>query len=246
MNDLLIIYRCCENETGNRPKRPSRPPFFNKIHCLNNLVEVFLETLSMGNRDGVGRYNPEDTFLWAVHDGPFGQLGERLEYFSEKDLALEIDKINVCSNEQSYQHCLKIAKENIKNYKYIYLVEDDYLHTPEAPAIMLEGLDKFGVVTGYFHKDRLTRTDDVTLGREHISATASCHWVTNESTTCTFAISGPNKEAIITSAAHFGIRDRQMWRHLIDYNLRLWVPTPGVSTHLESNLMTPFIDWSRV
>lgn len=246
MNDLLIIYRCCENETPGKPIRKSRPSFFNKIHCLNNLIEVFLETVSFGDKNGIGRYNPSETFVWAVHDGPFGELGNRLEYFSEKNLAIEIDKINVCSNSQSYQHCLKIAKENVKNYKYIYLVEDDYLHTPEAPAIMLEGLDKFGVVTGYFHTDRLTRTDDITRGREHISATASCHWVTNESTTCTFAISGKNKENIISVAANHGIQDRQMWRSLIDYGIRLWVPTPGVSTHLENNLMTPFVDWANI
>lgn len=238
MDKMLIIYRCCEIETGNLIKRASRPKWFDKVKCLENLVNNFLLSTFFPAI-------PVEISMIAVHDGPVGQLYSKLQTYVDDNVDLSIDKINVQSNGQSYQHCLKIASENINDYDHIYFVEDDYIHTDNALEVLLEGLVKYKVVTGYFHKDRLTRTDDITRGREYIGATRSSHWVTNESTTCTYGISGEYKRSIINCAVEYGLRDRTMWRHLLDYGIRLWVPTPGVSTHLEEKLMTPFIDWQK-
>jgi hypothetical protein len=230
---LLILYRCCENEVGKAPKRPSRPSFFNKLKSFDSLIKSVedFETSS-----------DTEVEFQVIHDGPTGPLYDHIN--ENIGLINGIDKINVQSNLESYKECVGVAQN--EEWDYLYMVEDDYLHTNNAIRLLMDGVRKFDCITGYFHTDRLTRYDDITKGREWVGATRTSHWVTNESTTCTYMISNLIKDQVLGAASKFLLQDRSMWRFLIESGVRLWVPTPGVSTHLENKLMTPFIDWEFV
>lgn len=230
MNKLLVLYRCCENECGELPKRNSRPHFFDKLKSFDTLVKSLKEAESSLDLS---------VELQVIHDGPTGTLYDHVNKYAS--YINGIDKINCRSNEGSYKECLKTA--NSESWDYLYMVEDDYLHLPNAIRVLLEGAHKYRCVTGYFHMDRLTRTDDLTRGRESLGFTRSSHWVTNESTTCTYMVKSALKDIILGAANRYLLQDRTMWRALLEESIRLWVPTPGVSTHLERNLMTPFVDW---
>lgn len=236
---LLVIYRCCENENSNLPKRISRPKWFSKRRCLNNAMDVLVKS---------ALYDPLfdlDVTFHAVHDGMPNELYKELAA-CQNGTSVILEKINCQSNGHSYKHCLDLITLKSHNYDYIYMLEDDYLHTDNALPLLIDGLDKFGLVTGYFHKDRLTRSDDITRGLESFGATRTSHWVTNESTTCTWAASKASLPKVLSAAYKYNTLDREMWRSLAKEKIRLWVPTPGFSTHLEENLMTPFIDWEEV
>lgn len=236
MRSIHIIYRCCELETGSRPIRKSRPPFFNKETCLRNALRTLLFS---------ELYPEVKTKFTIVHDGPEGPLYD-IASISEEGGHLDIVRIASQSNMESYKAALDVAR--LSDCEAIYMLEDDYLHTDNARQLLIEGLDKFNIITGYFHTDRLTRNDDITRGHESISATPSSHWVTNESTTCTWACTKDVRSTHLFNYAYLHtLNDRLMWRELwLRESLRLWVPTPGFSTHLESGLMTPFINWKEI
>lgn len=227
MKTLSIIYRCCEKDG---PAAPYRPPYFSKETCLRNALGELLY-----------KDHSKSVSFTIVHDGDRGPIYD----IASENKDVNLIKINEKSNIGSYLACLDILEADQSEASY--MIEDDYLHTSNALSLLREGLDQFGILTGYFHTDRLTRSDDITKGYEWIGATKSSHWVTNESTTCTWAVTQNYRANLVKYARAYKLMDRQMWRSLYrDLMLRLWVPTPAFSTHMMGGLMSPFINWKEV
>lgn len=67
----------------------------------------------------------------------------------------------------------------------IYCSEDDYLHKPESPAIITEGLNYADYVTLYDHPDKYTPLYNFGENTK-ITRTFSCHWKNTISTCMTF------------------------------------------------------------
>jgi hypothetical protein len=129
---------------------------------------------------------------------------------------------------------------------WIYFVEDDYLHAPDAARVFVEGASRFDLITLYDHPDRYTRYDDITAGRESIELTPSCHWRTAASTTCTYAISRTKWQYAREIIKRHGPSEsffKEIIQHL---DLRLWTPIPARSTHCYKGYMSPLVDWDKV
>ena len=129
---------------------------------------------------------------------------------------------------------------------FLYFLEDDYLHVPEADEIFFEGADKFPLFTLYDHPDRYTRTDDITAGKDLLKITKSCHWRTAESTTSTWACSRELWPHISAWAKQCGCHDRLFFQELVRRGTRLWTPIPGKATHSRSDFPSPMVDWENI
>lgn len=223
---LDIIYRCCGKETGALPKRDIRPPWFCKLKCLKSICDML----------PIGGFS-----LHILYDGPDSAL---LDYILHDSVNFSTITRTNENGYESIRHQWPIA--DALNGEYIYFVEDDYLHTPDAAKILMEGSDKFGLITLYDHLDRYTRTDDITQRKESVAITKSCHWRTAESTTSTFGIARRLWKDVRGLAVECGHHDRMFFRELVELGIRLWTPMPAQSTHCFTEFLSPLRDWKKI
>jgi len=224
---LDIIYRCYNKEVEGNFK-DIRPPWFNKIKCL----ETFVNAVEYA-QDSIGK-------VIFLHDGPKGRL------FDSIPSKFEIVCINHLDDGKSLMEAHNIA-DNLNNH--IYFAEDDYIHLKESIQVVYDGLNQFKLLTPYDHLDRYIRTDDITYGKEFIafSKKTNRHWRTAESTCNTWASTremwnGPLGEL----AKYYRPKDRELFRALYqEHNIRLWNPIPGVTTQVDQR-MSPGVDWQNI
>lgn len=252
--NILAIYRCCPAETCGRPVKECRPKNFQKTKCFDTFITGMSDD---HNIDVVILYDSKKSLI----NDPFYNylLGFSKHYL--KIISLLV--INHEDNNSSYLESIKIANDlinkeninsNVKNYDFVYFVEDDYLHKENWDYYLVEGfkiLKEYteqnqnnlipGIVSLYDHPDRYTRVDDQTLGLESILIREYSHWRTAESTTCTWGTSKEIFNKIYQDIITYGIRDREFFRHLYqEYALRLITPIPGIATHLHLPFISPF------
>ncbi len=227
-----IIYRGCGKETGSDPYRLSRPSWFSKCMCYKSVWD-------MTDSD------PSSFSMHVIYDGERSPLLDYIESMRVSDGA--IYKMSCSSGDDKY-YSIKFAYEEADKLTgdWIYFVEDDYLHAPDAARVMLEGANKFELLSLYDHLDRYTRSDDRTIGKESVDLTHSCHWRTAESTCHTWACSRKLWNEIKHIAKSHGPNDRSFFYELINNNVRLWTPIPARSTHCMRGYMSPMVDWDEV
>lgn len=224
---LNVVYRCCELETGNKPKRDCRPFWFSKENCLNILIKEFNNSLIK---------------MHAIHDGPKGPLFSILESNN-----IHIEKINCNSNKESLATTLDYAL-NLDG-TYLYLVEDDYLHKQNSYNVLIDGLKTIGLhLTLYDHTDRYTRQDDIDYGKTKLFLGQYCHWRTAESTTCTWATTQDYyKSTLYELAKYYLLEDREFFRKCKEYGVPpLMTPIPGYSTHCHTPFVSHYTNWSSL
>lgn len=146
---------------------------------------------------------------------------------------------------------LAVRLANLHPAHIYYFVEDDHLHLPEQKRWIKEGLNFFDFVSLYDHPDKYLAPmyDDL---RRKIVFTAIGHFASAPSTVMTFAC----KEEVLNSAAPIMLKekftglslpwpnDHDMFIHLLGKGYTLGTSIPGRSTHCESGLLSPGIDWN--
>lgn len=227
MRDLNIIYRLCENETdGNL--RDIRPEWFNKIACLQSFI------------NSVEYADSKVKSLTFVHDGPEGPL---LDYLNKSTYKPNIVKIDFRDNLKSLLTTLDIADELGDN---IYFVEDDYLHKIYSVDRIASAVNNFGLVNGYDHLDRYTRTDDMPYELKIVfDNDSNTHWRTAEATCCTWAARSDVYQSIKEDVRRFGLWDRELFRNLHRRGIPLWTAIPGLTTQVDL-YMSPGVDWKLI
>lgn len=224
---LNVVYRCCELETGSKPKRDCRPFWFSKENCLEILIQEFRK---------------EAVTIHAIHDGPKGPLFSILE---SNDIYIE--KINCNSNKESLATTLDYALE--LDGTHLYLVEDDYLHKQNSYNVLIDGLKTIGLhITLYDHPDRYTRQDDIDYGKTKLFLGQYCHWRTAESTTCTWATTQDYyRSTLYELAKYYLLEDREFFRKCKEYGVvPLMTPIPGYSTHCHAPFVSHYTNWSSI
>lgn len=223
---INIIYRGCNLEKPEQPLRYLRPNGFDKRKCfytLHKTIQNYVENVDK---------------IFIIIDGEKGYLSDYIE-----SLGYEVMWIDFKSNEKSLKYCYDLAT-TIEDSNNIYFIEDDYWHNENALEIINEGIEMFGLVTGYDHMDRYTRTDDIFYEKESIKLTKNCHWRTAESTTCTWAVSRKIFDFVESIAKHELLEDRNFFRRIfLEKNIRLYTPIPAVSTHMAEGYMSPFFKY---
>ncbi len=225
-----IIYRGCGKELGGA-FRLSRPKWFDKFKCYKSVWD-------MTDSD------PSTFSMHVIYDGERTSLLDYIEGMRVSDGAIYCVPNDPNDKYHSIQKAYDLADKLTGDW--IYFVEDDYLHTPDAARVMLEGANKFELISLYDHLDRYTRNDDRTTGLETVALTNSCHWRTAESTCHTWACSRKMWERIKNIAKLHGPNDRSFFYDLIEEGIRLWTPIPARSTHCVKGYMSPMVDWDEV
>ncbi|MBT8609310.1 hypothetical protein G6660_04550 [Polynucleobacter paneuropaeus] len=155
----------------------------NKFDSLDNLMKIF-----------------KGWEFICVADNCDEALLSRLNQDYQFDQLIETQLGNPGSFWKLYEIGLSIAQDD----DIFYFAEDDYLHLPDAPGAIEEGLQYFDYVTLYDHSDkyklagiplnpyakanRFSESTEIVKGPSQI-------WRTSNSTTMTFALTGKTLRA---------------------------------------------------
>lgn len=185
----------------------------------------------------------------AFHDSGNGEIDDH--FLNHKN----VNKISKTggNDAQSFLNLLNyVIEQNYDDDDIIYLIEDDYLHHPGWPIILQDAFDSFSnidYVTLYDHPNKYLPIYQV---QSTILTSKYTHWRTTQSTTNTYACK------FKTLKQHFNIhvqycdltakwtKDHDKFTHLWNIGSNLISCIPGYSTHVEENMLAPFIDWQSI
>ncbi len=229
---LHVVYRLSElTAAGAKSKLENAT----KIQCLTNAIRTFPDAKFTVLADSLS-----DTFLSEVHA-----------------IFPKVTRITCGSGGSSFRHAANIAM-SFEPADIVYLLEDDYLHLPQATGILLDGF-RVGAdyVTLYDHPDKYINSEDggnplVRDGGEltRLKIGELSHWKITNSTTMTFA----TRVATLKSDWSVFLKycggnytdDYKVFRHLSKWKRRQLVSSvPGYSTHCELAFLSPLRDWVK-
>lgn len=226
---IRIFQRHCNFSSNSANKE--RPVWFDREKIFDSFKETFTA----------------DVKYTAVFDKGSGNVNDH--FISKKDV--DIIEIEAGTEAKSFTKILEyVNKQNFDNNDIIYFVEDDYLHKQGWVNILLEGVQNIGAeyFTLYDHPDKyyLPMYDNL---QSKIIQAPSVYWRTTPSTTCTFAckFSTLQKRYQIHIQYCSGeyTRDHQMFTELWKNGSNLISCMPGYSTHVEANMLAPYINWEQ-
>jgi hypothetical protein len=225
---MKIIYRISSSIN-----RKNRPDFFSKEKCFINFIKVF------------GCDN-----VTIIADNITEECKIFLSGFSVSVMYTSL------GNSQSFLFAMNYALSNFREDDAVYFLEDDYLHLPSSSYILEEGLTISDYVTGYDHPDKYINGGPnpyISEGGEQtrVLLTKSSHWKLTNSTTMTFLVKiktlREDRDIIEQHCKGSMPGDFAMFCKLIQNKSRKLVsPLPGISTHMETEHLTPLIAWNDV
>lgn len=171
--------------------------------------------------------------------------------------ASKISRISL-GNGRSFLYAASYAVLHFAPEEKVYFAEDDYLYTAEAPAILEEGLGIADYVSGYDHPDKYMNHSEggpnpfIAEGGEvtRVLLTKHRHWKITNSCCMTFGTHVKILKADLPIFTHFCSgghpHDFHIFVNLKERNKRKLISCiPAVSTHGESALLSPFVDWEQ-
>lgn len=173
----------------------------------------------------------------------------------------EVRFVETPGNARCYRTVLSWSTR-LENDAVVYHAEDDYLYHPDAfveLAAAVERLPDVDYFTLYDHRDRYSRSDDVSLGRpEFVAIAGQRHWRVVESTCMTYAA---RVRALKRDAGLHHLmsprklpHDRLLWRMTQGIGWFWWKfpkrtlvsPMPSLATHLVEPYLSPVVDWAAI
>jgi len=158
-------------------------------------------------------------------------------------------------NSQSFLLSALFAIQTFGESEKVYLAEDDYVYTKEAPKVLEEGLDIADYVSGYDHPDKYVNAEDggnplITQGGEEtrVILSKSKHWKITNSFCMTFGVRVGTLKAdldvFIRLCQHIHPEDYKIFTELRTRR-KLISCIPAVCTHGETKYLAPFINWEE-
>ena len=229
---IRVFQRHCNfsTQSANKP----RPDWFDREKIFDKLIST------LDNR----------VAYTAFHDSGNGSIEEH--FLDSKD----VNKISMHggNDAQAFLNLLNYVKDqSYDSNDIIYFLEDDYLHRDGWIDILQEGFDMIGAdyYTLYDHPDKYFLPMYENL-QSKVIATKNVHWRTTPSTTNTYAC------RYSTLMNHFDIhvkycdlvekwtKDHVKFTELWERGSNLLSCIPGYSTHVEGNMLSPVIEWSKL
>lgn len=235
---IHVFVRHCESVNSKQ-----RPDWFDKEKAFRNL----LETASFYSDDN------SKISVTVVLDA---ENDNNKTHFSYK-----YPKVNVVvrrggTDAHSFLNLLDhIEKQNdiIDPEDIVYILEDDYVHFPGWHKVLREAFDLkvADYVTLYDHPDKYDQTIYKGL-QSHIYKSQSTYWRSTPSTTNTYAM----KYKTLLNSLHIHKKysdtkvgytfDHDKFLHLGRIGYKLISCMHGYSSHVETNHLSPFVDWQKV
>lgn len=213
----------------------SRPHWFTKEAVFRSVYE---------NRDAL-------TIFLIVFDG------DPSNHWIKK-YPVELFKINAGEGNQAFRTMTEVIKFlPAKETDIVYILEDDYVHRPNWPSILREGLRtvepkhiKFDYITLYDHRDKyyFNGKDLEEMYKDlqsQIAISASVHWRTIPATTNTFALTHKTFFEDFEIIQKYMLDDLNKFRTLQKKGRILGSCIPGYSTHCQISFLSPCIDWEN-
>tara|TARA_R110001606_G_C15310435_1_gene643556 strand:+ start:104 stop:790 length:687 start_codon:yes stop_codon:yes gene_type:complete len=218
---IHILYRHTQHASGAGKQRPEG---FTYDKCLNNILNTI-----EGN---------DDITFHLIYDGNCTITDDRIH---------KVVEFTGGSDKASFFYTWEYAKElNLEDKDLVYFLENDYLHLPGWYEKVIDLYNSFnvpGYVALYDHMDKYTLEMYEDL-QSQLYVTKSSHWRTVPSTCGSFII---NKQILKEDYdVHTSMySDHDKFLMLGKTRNRIIISSiPGLSTHCESQFMTPVIDWS--
>jgi hypothetical protein len=235
--ELVVIYRTSDKGRPKLKLHNTRYPF------LDNLLTVF-----------------KNVPIICIADNVDNNSFSKLESYNFQQLIR-----TSLGNSMSFYYAVEHYIQNLSYFKYVYFLEDDYIHLPSSMDILLEGLRVFDYVTLYDHPDKYNtnskskkRSFSCSSANE-IILTHNSHWRKATSTTMTFETNciTIKKDILFFRLFSKGLpigkfiyprwfwdrglpRDYALWRALLFSKKRTLVSSlPGQSTHGEIEFLSP-------
>jgi hypothetical protein len=229
---IRIFQRHCNFSTQSAHK--PRPEWFDR----EKIFDSFMSTLD------------ERVDFTAFHDSGNGSIEDH--FLQNKN----VNKISMLggNDAQSFLNVLNyVVKQNYDDNDIIYFLEDDYLHKVGWIDIMLEGFEYIGAdyYTLYDHPDKYYLPIYENL-QSKIILTPSTYWRTTPSTTNTYACKFETLKKHLDIHIQYcdlvekWTKDHDKFTHLWKIGSNLISCMSGYSTHVEGDMLSPLIDWSKI
>ena len=229
---IRVFQRHCNFSTNSHNK--PRPDWFDREQIFDSFVSTM---------------DDRADFV-AFHDSGNGEMKDH--FLANKGVKKITQRGG--NDAQSFLNLINfVIEQSYDEDDIIYFVEDDYLHKPGWIDVLLEGFEYIGAdyYTLYDHPDKYYLPMYESL-QSKLIATPSVHWRTTPSTTNTYAC------RFKTLREHFSIhvkycdlvekwtKDHDKFVHLWSIGSNLISCIPGYSTHVEGNMLSPTVDWSKI
>ena len=246
--NLHVIYR---HSANNNDYGSSRPSWFSHQKCLDN----FLRTAELASNSKIRLR------LHFVFDGTEEEFNRNpaslsIAKFRQREgfVILPIYFFKGGSALASFYKMREVVDSPLIGEKdYLYLLENDYLHTsdwiPNLEDILSSSVE-FDYLSLYDHGDKYPYTSGFLKRykelRSRIFATKSRHWRTAPSTCFSFI----TKKSIFLEdwpLIDIGQPDHVIFRVLREVNRRiLLTPMPSLSTHCMKGGLAPVVNWEEL
>jgi|TARA_B100000953_G_scaffold44574_1_gene34142 hypothetical protein len=252
-----ILFRACDKvESVHKVRRPFG---LNKVQTIKLCFYSMYQALQ----------NEEFQFT-IIGDDLSNELLEFFKYFND----VKVDNAKLGSAAKSLQKQIDIAL-TIPNEEWVYMCEDDYLHTPYAfkhISEFVKNSKKYTQTSGkkknYMNRiigdlsdipliihtpDYPDRYDPPWKRQSFIFLSKYCHWRQISNTTHTFLLESKTikKFEKHIKASAVGPSDSKLsekvYGRIFFKNKSLCLsPIHGLSTHMTEGVMTPLVDWKKI
>lgn len=220
---LTIYYRMCDVSSTNPSPVFNDDKFKLNMLCLKSFVSAFEGT------------RPHVVFIFDQCDDRYKKISEIVPFGHE----FKFTNLGINGT------CLLQYELASKVTGNVLFQECDYLYRPGVGKQFIKALNTFGLVSPYDHKnfyiDRSIHSDLC-----HIELVDNHHWRTTERNTMTFAMSSDNVRRLYSILTKWGYLDSEVWHEMRREGLPLWVPIPGMATHMVNDWLSPGVDWEEI
>jgi len=232
---MIKVYYRLSNKSAGRKK--NKLIHASKEHCLVNAISTF----GIDNITVIGDSLNSDT---------------RNMVFTHKVKFKEVDNGN---GSDTFRDALNLALDENSDNDVVYLLEDDFLHLSKAKLVIEEGVKTFNsYITGYDHPDKYINRDlggnpFIQDGGEvtRLVKSENSHWKITNSTVMSFAAKvkrlREDRELLYNFSANQVTDSFGFFTTLSkDKGIGCLSCVPGVSTHVETKWLSPFVNWSKI
>jgi len=208
----------------------ARPAGFSREICYRNLKRTINPDLA------------EITFLMD---------GDVSKHFLKQETDYPVIPIQGGSDASSFLSMLNyIESLSLPDETIVYLLEDDFFHRPLWCELTVEVFDTLqcDYATLYDHLDKYFFKMYENL-KSQIFITQTCHWRTVPSTTNTYVCRWKTLRrdlAIHKKFCRLAVNAHAKFLRLGRRGVKLVSPMPGWSTHMETEFLSPIINWDEL
>lgn len=237
-NKLLIIYR----HTPLVSAIHERPDWFCYESCFLSLLKSF-------NRDSLENFDIKLTILF---DGDLKSWNENFisSYIDFKNIQFEYQIFHGGSQKDSTWYALDYAAKNYnQGYRYIYFLENDYVHDPSwliQFAEIIRANIPFDYLSLYDHPDKYEYSQSFHPFHKGLTSRIyTCgdrYWRSAPSTCGSYIVKTDIFEKDF-SILKSGLMDHLLFDQLALKERILLTPLPGLATHCMTRFLSPYVNW---